>query len=98
MVDHLEAHARSTGEVPPELEQLAAGAPVGTESLWSCFLALNAGRGSNGFGPSPLSLANIQAYATLYGVAFTPWELDVLLDLDIVVLKTLSKKGGSDGV
>jgi hypothetical protein len=88
----MEAHARATGEVPEELERLGAGPPMGTEALWNVFLSLNNSRGSGGFGPAPISLSSIAAYSKLYSVRFTPWELDVLLELDSTVVRLISSK------
>jgi len=37
-------------------------------------------------------MANIQAAGVLYGVDFTPWEVDMLLELDSAVLRLLTTK------
>lgn len=77
--------------MPPELEAFVAGPPSGTESLWNAFLALNAKRGSGGFAPSPISFQSFESYESLYRFKFSPWELDLLVELDDVVLRVLLK-------
>lgn len=64
---------------PPELEH-----------VWEWFDSLNTGRGSNGFGPSPLSFGEIAAWSALTGNDPTPWEVDLLKALDLTYLKEMA--------
>ena len=71
---------RSTGRRPRELD--GPGLPAGMGYLWEWFLELHAGRASSGFGPTPLTYSEMNAWAHLTGTAPTPWEVAVLKALD----------------
>lgn len=64
---------------PPELEH-----------VWGWFDSLNTGRGNSGFGPSPISFAEISAWSALTGNAPTPWEVDLIKNLDLLYLKEMA--------
>ena len=69
--------------------------PVGGEIYWNWFMQLHAARGSSGFGPSPLSYEDINAWATRMRIYPTPLEVELLKMLDITYLQViLNKKGG----
>ena len=53
---------------------------------------LNSARSSNGFGVNPLQYSEILAYASLQGMQFQPWEVEVLRVLDNVVLQVYADK------
>jgi hypothetical protein len=55
------------------------------------FVALDAGRGSNGFGPNPLAHAEIDAYRRLHDIDLTPFELGCLRALDRERLKAAAE-------
>lgn len=85
---HLEQAAKQTGQT--------LAAVLGRENLlecphllteyWGMFTELNAARGGNGFGPNPISHAEIAAFAALHGVALAGWEVRVLRMLDSLYL------------
>ena len=77
---HLEAAARASGEILPELVPMPI--PGGCAAIWSAFVELNARRGSGAFGPLPISLADVDCWQRLMGVALTPWEIETLFLLD----------------
>ena len=81
---HLEAVAAATGETPPDLIPLPI--PLGCGAVWSVFLELNARRGNNGMGVSPIALADIVAWQELMGLRLTPWEIETILHLDAAAL------------
>jgi hypothetical protein len=60
--------------------------PDGCERLWAWFLELAEGRGSNGFGPSPLAWGDLAAWSAFSGIAPSPNETRLLLMLDRVYL------------
>lgn len=54
--------------------------------MWEAFCSLSVGRRS-GWGASPLTFVDIEAWCRLQGVRLTPWELDTLLALDAKTLQ-----------
>jgi len=56
--------------------------PVDCMHLWFWFLELSAARGSNGFGPNPLSFHDIEAWSRLTNTVIRPNELRALIALD----------------
>lgn len=44
--------------------------------------------GFSGF--APLSISEVQSYACIYGVEFTPWELDTMWAIDRKVREVLA--------
>lgn len=60
-------------------------------SIWEVFLRLAACRRS-GFGPSPLCLADVEAFCRLAGITLTPWELETLLTIDAAALAAMNPK------
>lgn len=64
-------------------EQLALPPfPEAVRYLWKAFWDLRSRRGGNGFGPSPLSWSDIDAYNRLTGAQFAPWEVQILTAVD----------------
>ena len=55
--------------------------PLEAEHVWGWFQDLGAGRGG-GFGPAPLSWADIHGYFALHGIEARAWELRVLRVFD----------------
>ncbi len=90
--DHIEEAARQLGKTPEELwpaEDEADDAlevPEGGECLWNWFQELSAGRGNNGFGPTAISWADIEAWARLTAIELTPYETLTLRSMDAAFL------------
>lgn len=61
--------------------------PWAGRRLWSVFLDLNAARGSNGWGPNPISHSEIEAWSRLHREPVRPWELDILRAMDAAYLE-----------
>ena len=61
--------------------------------LWSWFLELHRARGG-GFGPAPIGFTEIAAWSRLRGLVLTPWEVEVLRDLDSTWLAAQAEKKG----
>lgn len=71
---------------------LAGEFPEAVSYLWHWFLSLHGARGSSGFGPNPISWADMQAFFSLHGLRPTATELDLLRRLDAVALKASAEK------
>ena len=65
--------------------------PVDMEHLWDIFWELNASRGSSGFGPSPISYLEIEAWTRITHKELTSWEISVLRQMDAAYLLTASE-------
>lgn len=61
--------------------------PWAGRRLWSIFLDLNAARGSNGWGPNPISHQEIESWAWLRREPVRPHELDILRAMDAAYLE-----------
>ncbi len=85
---HLQALARNAGRVD---ERLWLACPRGCQAIWSVFVHLGRTR-PRGFGVGGISLIEIEAWQRLTGVRLTPWELDVLTEIDARVLAQAGKK------
>lgn len=66
--------------------------------MWGWFCELSAARGGNGFGLSPISFTEIDAWARVTGERPTPWEVGLLRRIDTAILPKLSGAGAKDGV
>jgi hypothetical protein len=81
---------RQTGKRPAGLE--GPPLPADGEHVWHWFLDLSAARGSNGFGPNPISYPDLAAWVAMTGIIVTPSEVAALLALDREYLAELAKK------
>lgn len=88
--DQLQSVYRQTGRMPAQLAD-APELPDGLLYLWGWFMRLCAARGSSGFGPNPLSYAELDAFARLMGVTLQPWEVDTLRDLDVEFMRSVAQ-------
>jgi hypothetical protein len=57
---------------------------------------LNSRRASNGFGVNPLQFSEILAYYELQGVMPQPWDVEILVHFDNVVMSIYAEKSKSD--
>ena len=84
--------------MPQELRE-APPFPSIAGHVWGWFQELQEGRSGNGFGPNPLSFAEIAAWASLTGRRPQPWEVRALKKIDLAYLETTvkppEKKNGS---
>lgn len=60
--------------------------------LWGWYVDLDSARGSNGFGVSPVSYTEIDAWARLNDVRINPNEVRVLKDIDRAYLSEMAKR------
>ena len=86
---HLQRLAETTGRVD---EKLLHQCPPEGLPIYQAFIQMGRSRVS-GFGPSAISFHEIEAWQRLYGVRLTAWELDTIIELDSVFLRSASKKG-----
>ena len=66
--------------------------PLAGDRAWSIFLDLHATRGSNGFGPSPISFGEVESWSRLRREPVRPFELDIIRKLDVAYLTAVAKK------
>jgi hypothetical protein len=76
----LEAHAKSTGRTPLELE--GPGFPLELSYVWAWFIELDEARGVSFAGASPISFTEMQAWAALTGRVLLPNEVRLIRRLD----------------
>jgi hypothetical protein len=71
--------------------------PPGGEYLLAWFDELNRCRGSTGFGPSTINFSELQAWSNLKQIRLWRWEIDALMTLDRVWLRTWSEQNANKG-
>lgn len=89
LAQHLKAAARRSAAAKAKL--IGPPCPAAAEHIWGWFRALDAGRGGNGFGPNPLAWAELESFARVQGLRFTPFELELLRGLDHAWLTAQAK-------
>lgn len=72
--------ARQTGRLPRGFE--GPEMPLELTYLWRWFQELSATRGSNGFGPNPITYTEIDTWARLTGTIIRPMEVRLIMTLD----------------
>lgn len=88
--EHLLAMERATGIPAPELHLPVL--PAGCKQLWDTFIELHNARGGTGMGgPLPIGWRDLQGWQDVRRVRLTPWEVDTLMAMDSVAVKTLSE-------
>lgn len=75
------SYQRQTGQTHPALRD-APPLPDGCEQLWADFLHLHRRRGGNGFGPSPITDEQIDAWQRINRVALPSWQIDAIYRAD----------------
>jgi hypothetical protein len=71
-------------DVEPEL-------PPAAKWIVDLFLELNSGRGSNGFGPNPISFTEIANYCGLMKRDLWPWVIKAVKKIDSAYLNASSQ-------
>lgn len=87
--DHLASIRRQQGKE----ERKAPELPLDFAHIWNAFIELHQARGSNGFGPVPISHMEIASYRAVTGVDLSPWEVKVIRALDTLYIETSSQSG-----
>lgn len=70
--------------------------PHSLDYLWRAFHRIRRRRGGNGFGPSPIEWADIDAFVRLSGVRLAGWEVEVIEALDEVWLVGFAQSASPD--
>jgi hypothetical protein len=63
----------------------------GLARVWSIFRDLSMARGSNGFGPTPISWSEILAWSALMREPLEIWEIQAIRYIDVIYLSVASK-------
>ena len=77
---------RQTGKTPEGLQDLIEP-PTSCHDVLNWFWELHSSRGSNGFGPNPISFLEIKAYFDLISIKPLPWEIGLIKRLDNAYLE-----------
>lgn len=93
MVEVLRWQVAHPGADDPE----APDVPLAGRRVWSAFLALHAGRGAGGFGPAPISHAEIESYGRVQRDPLRPFEIDIVRTLDQEWMKATAEKAENAG-
>lgn len=59
--------------------------------LWQIFWDISSGRGSNGWGPNPLSFSEIKAWSELQDIPLVPWEVTAIKAMDGAYLRKMNQ-------
>lgn len=92
---HLRQFAKSKGIDPDTYVQSVIGAPQiprELEFLWKAFRELSSVRGVTEAGPQAIPYADIAAWAMLYDITFSPWEVDTIRGLDEMALQAFATR------
>ena len=68
--------------------------PPALEYLWLVFLRLSNRRGGGGFGPQPISWADLSLFGRLSGMRLVPWEVELIELLDVLYLNERADRHG----
>lgn len=90
---HYREAARQTGQSLDAFLPHRAGFPLNLGYIWTWFCALSEARGSGGFGASPITYPQIEAWARLMRTEVTPWEVGILRRLDRVFIEVVQSDG-----
>ncbi len=87
--NHLETVERATGVRPDGLN--VSEFPRVVRHVMGWFWELNSGRSSSGFGPNPISYAEISAWGSLTGTILRPPEIRILRAIDGAFLSVMNE-------
>lgn len=79
-----------------ESELFCPPPPAALNYVWRAFLRLHGRRGSNGFGPNPISWPDIDAFVRQSGMRLAPWEIEIIEELDDLFRSEQAKAMKSD--
>jgi len=69
--------------VPEELDDVDdEDMPILAARAWQGWQHLHQARGSNGYGPMPISFTEVHAFAALSGIGLLPWEVELIRAFD----------------
>lgn len=70
--DHINSYFRQTHEWPAGWKPIIC--PESTAYLWEYWISMDTRRTSNGFGPNPVTDAEVESWARRHGVQLNLWE------------------------
>jgi hypothetical protein len=70
--------------------------PPAAEDVWEASLAMEAGRGGNGYGYVPFSWSDVDGFCVLSGFRPAPWKLRALRQMETVWLNHKNKPAGAE--
>ncbi|KRA42092.1 hypothetical protein [Devosia sp. Root635] len=56
--------------------------PEAVQYLWTTFVRIRRRNAGNGFGATPITWADLDAYSRLSGMRLLPWEIEIIEQLD----------------
>lgn len=83
--DHLRVAQSQRGERIEELHPEPL--PDAAAGVFDLFMDLHNWRGSGGFGPQVLTVADVESYCRITGQRLTAWELETIKLLDSVAMR-----------
>lgn len=68
--------------------------PEAVRYLWRAFARIRRRNAGNGFGATPITWADLDAYSRLSGMHLKPWEIEIIEMLDDLLLASKSNQEG----
>lgn len=90
MRDHLLSAWEQSGKKP--LELFTPPLPTNIAYLWEYFIQLHNRRINYGFGQSPLSYLEIDAWSRLTKTKLDQWELKAIIEIDNAFIASIAKE------
>ena len=87
--EHLTVAWQATGRKPPQLNQPELHTLIAY--IWGWFTELHACRGSNGYGPSPISYSDMYYWSRLKGIDLRKWEINTICSIDSIYIQKSQK-------
>lgn len=66
--------------------------PEALRYLWTAFVRIRRRNAGNGFGATPVTWADLDAYSRLSGMRLLPWEIEIIEQLDDALLASLREQ------
>lgn len=89
----LRVHLQRAAEVGKVDDRLFNECPRPLLPLWTAYQQIARSR-PVGMGVSGISLQEVESWQRLYGVQFTPWELDTIIELDAAFIRRIAARKG----
>lgn len=65
--------------------------------LWTAFRRIRNRNGGNGYGPTPISWADLDAFDRLSGLRLLPWEIEIIELLDDLNMASRNADADDEG-
>lgn len=66
--------------------------PEALRYLWTAFVRIRRRNAGKGFGATPVTWADLDAYSRLSGMRLLPWEIEIIEQLDDALLASLREQ------